>query len=226
MQCRVRYCIEKRYTLLLVVAFDVVLLYITKLCLPKERSVCKYASGNKKKVVRKDHRIHGIFCRHEYCTYQILLDRSGTVPAWLRSGGDDHVRTLAGSAGGRRCRHGGGSHRMSDRRLCDQSADYGFSDPLGRCAGSNGASSGERKHKRKTVEICASVVVAAVLSTIIFNTAGMVLFMGYSLYAILPGRLIQFAVMTPLLCVITVSLYLSPLTQILAGYLRERRARA
>ena len=80
--------------------------------------------------------------------------------------------------------------------------------------------------KRKTVGICASVVVAAVLSTIIFNTAGMVLFMGYSLYAILPGRLIQFAVMTPLLCVITVSLYLSPLTQILAGYLRERRARA
>ena len=80
--------------------------------------------------------------------------------------------------------------------------------------------------KRKTVGICASVVVAAVLSTIIFNTAGMVLFMGYSLYAILPGRLIQFAVMTPLLCVITVSLYLSPLTQILEGYLRERRARA
>ena len=80
--------------------------------------------------------------------------------------------------------------------------------------------------KRKTVGICASVAAAAVLSTIIFNTAGMVLFMGYSLYAILPGRLIQFAVMTPLLCVITVSLYLSPLTQILAGYLRERRARA
>lgn len=49
MQCRVRYCIEKRYTLLLVVAFDVVLLYITKLCLPKERSVCKYASGNKRR---------------------------------------------------------------------------------------------------------------------------------------------------------------------------------
>lgn len=72
--------------------------------------------------------------------------------------------------------------------------------------------------------ISVSVVTAAVLSTIFFNTMGLVLFMGYNLYAILPGRLIQFAVMTPLLCVIAVTLYLSPLTNILAGYFREQRA--
>lgn len=78
--------------------------------------------------------------------------------------------------------------------------------------------------RRKTVGISVSVVTAAVLSTIFFNTMGLVLFMGYNLYAILPGRLIQFAVMTPLLCVIAVTLYLSPLTNILAGYFREQRA--
>lgn len=77
-----------------------------------------------------------------------------------------------------------------------------------------------------TAGISVSVASAAVLSTLIFNTAGMVLFMGYSFYAIFPGRVIQFAIMTPILCVIAVSLYLSPLTRILAGYLRERGAGA
>lgn len=79
--------------------------------------------------------------------------------------------------------------------------------------------------KKKTAGIAGSVVAAALLSTVCFNTLGLVLFMGYNFYAIFPGRLIQFAVMTPLLCVIVVSLYLSPLTNIIAGYLREQRAR-
>ena len=71
MQCRVRYCIEKRYTLLLVVAFDVVLLYITKLCLPRERSV--FSNVSKKEMVGKDRSVHGIFCCHEHCFDQILF---------------------------------------------------------------------------------------------------------------------------------------------------------
>lgn len=79
--------------------------------------------------------------------------------------------------------------------------------------------------RKITLGISVSVAAAAVLSTLVLNTAGMVVFMGYSFYAIFPGRAVQFAVMTPILCVIAVSLYLSPLTKMIAGFLKGRRAR-
>lgn len=69
----------------------------------------------------------------------------------------------------------------------------------------------------KTVGISLSVVLTSVLSTLIFTTAGLVLFMGANFYGIMPGRLVQFAVMTPIYCVLTCLMYFSPVTSMVAG---------
>lgn len=68
------------------------------------------------------------------------------------------------------------------------------------------------KKSRKTVVICAVVTVTSVLSTLVFTTAGLVLIMGYNFYAIMPGRVAQWALLTPIYCVITVVMYFSPIT--------------
>ncbi|MDO4273787.1 MAG: folate family ECF transporter S component [Eubacteriales bacterium] len=74
------------------------------------------------------------------------------------------------------------------------------------------------KNKRaKTVVISASIVVTAILSSLIFTTAGLVLIMGYNFYAIMPGRLVQFVIMIPIYCVLTCLLYFSPLTSLVVG---------
>lgn len=65
---------------------------------------------------------------------------------------------------------------------------------------------------RKTVFACLSVVVTSIFSTLIFTTAGLVIFMGSPLFGILPGRVAQWAIMTPIYCVLTCALYFSPLT--------------
>ena len=49
---------------------------------------------------------------------------------------------------------------------------------------------------RRTVVICVSVLISSVLGTLVFTTAGLVLMNGFSLYAILPGRVAQWALMT------------------------------
>lgn len=59
---------------------------------------------------------------------------------------------------------------------------------------------------------CIAVTITSVLSTLVFTTAGLVLFMKFNFYAIMPGRLIQWALMTPIYCVLTCVLYFSPLT--------------
>lgn len=69
-----------------------------------------------------------------------------------------------------------------------------------------------RTRKGKTAGICISVVITAVFSSLILTTAGLVLIMGYNFYAIMPGRLVQFACMIPIYCVLSCILYLSPLT--------------
>lgn len=69
----------------------------------------------------------------------------------------------------------------------------------------------------KTVWISISIVISAVLSSLIFTTAGLVLIMGYNFYAIMPGRLVQFAIMTPIYCVLTCLLYFSPLTAMITS---------
>lgn len=74
-----------------------------------------------------------------------------------------------------------------------------------------------RNKRAKTVVISASIVVTAILSSLVFTTAGLVLIMGYNFYAIMPGRLVQFAIMIPIYCVLTCLLYFSPLTSLVVG---------
>ncbi len=69
----------------------------------------------------------------------------------------------------------------------------------------------------KTVGLVVSIIVTAVFSSLVFTTAGLVIFQGYNFYAILPGRLVQFAVLIPIYCVLTCLLYFSPLTSMVVG---------
>ena len=46
---------------------------------------------------------------------------------------------------------------------------------------------------------------------------GLVIMLGYNFYAIMPGRLVQFAIMIPIYCVLTCLLYFSPLTAMVVG---------
>ena len=74
-----------------------------------------------------------------------------------------------------------------------------------------------KKKTGKTVGICVSIVVTAILSSLVLTTAGLVIMLGYNFYAIMPGRLIHFAIMIPIYCVLTCLLYFSPLTAMVAG---------
>lgn len=74
-----------------------------------------------------------------------------------------------------------------------------------------------RSRKAKTVGIVLTVVVTSVLSTLVITTAGLVLFAGANFYGIMPGRVVQFAVMTPVYCVLTCLMYFSPVTGMVAG---------
>ena len=74
----------------------------------------------------------------------------------------------------------------------------------------------EKSKKTKTVIMCVTVFISAILGTLVFTTAGLVL-MGANVFAIMPGRLVQFAIMTPIYCVLTTLLYFSPLTSLVVG---------
>lgn len=65
---------------------------------------------------------------------------------------------------------------------------------------------------RKTAILSLSIVVTSILATLVFTTAGLVWIIGYNFYAIMPGRIVQWAIMTPIYCVLTAVLYFSPLT--------------
>ena len=62
------------------------------------------------------------------------------------------------------------------------------------------------------IKLCAGTVTACIVCTLFVTTAALVWFYGYSLYAILPTRLTQFLIQTPVYCVLTCLLYLSPVT--------------
>ena len=64
--------------------------------------------------------------------------------------------------------------------------------------------------------MCVKVFISAILGTLVFTTAGLVL-MGANFFGIMPGRLVQFAIMTPIYCVLTTLLYFSPLTSLVVG---------
>lgn len=65
---------------------------------------------------------------------------------------------------------------------------------------------------KRGIMLSVSVAVTAVLSSLVFTTAGLVWMNGYNFYLIMPGRVIQWAIMTPVYCVLTCILYFSPLT--------------
>ena len=69
----------------------------------------------------------------------------------------------------------------------------------------------------KTGWLCGSIAITAVVSSLLLTTAGLVLFLGYHLYAILPGRIVQTAIMTPCYCVVTCLIYFSPVTAVISG---------
>lgn len=74
-----------------------------------------------------------------------------------------------------------------------------------------------RNRTGKTVGISLSIICTGALCSLVLTTAGLVIFLGYSFYAIMPGRLVQFAIMMPVYCVLTCLLYFSPLTSIVSG---------
>ena len=71
--------------------------------------------------------------------------------------------------------------------------------------------------------LAAGILLTGVLSTLLFNTMGLVLILGYNFYAIMPTRLIQFAVMIPMYIVVTILLYFSPVTDIVRQSARPRK---
>lgn len=74
-----------------------------------------------------------------------------------------------------------------------------------------------RKKVGKTVGLVVSIFITAILSSLVFTTAGLVIFQGYNFYAIMPGRLIQFVILIPIYCLLTCLLYFSPLTSMVVG---------
>ena len=84
-------------------------------------------------------------------------------------------------------------------------------------AGAAGKLMAEKSRKVKTVIMCAGIVISGVVGTLGFTTV----MIGSNFYAIMPGRLVQFAIMTPIYCVLTSLLYFSPLTSMVVGNVRS-----
>ena len=73
------------------------------------------------------------------------------------------------------------------------------------------------KNTMKTDILVVAIIINSVVSTLFLTTWGLITYFGYTLEAILPNRMIQFAALTPMYCVICVILYLSPLTRMAAN---------
>lgn len=69
----------------------------------------------------------------------------------------------------------------------------------------------------KMIKLSAYIVLTSLVCTMGFTFAGLVLYYGYNFWSTLPVRAIQFAVMSPVFCVLSCCLYFSPIT----AYLRE-----
>ena len=66
--------------------------------------------------------------------------------------------------------------------------------------------------KAAILRLCIGTAVACVVCTLFVTTAGLVWINGYNLYAILPTRLTQLALQTPVYCLLVCLLYFSPVT--------------
>ena len=62
-------------------------------------------------------------------------------------------------------------------------------------AGLAGNLMAQKSRKVKTAIMCAAIVISGVVGTLGFTTAGLVM-IGASFYGIMPGRIVQFAIMT------------------------------
>ncbi len=78
---------------------------------------------------------------------------------------------------------------------------------------------------RKIAVLCAGIVLSALLSTLGFTLAGLVLFNGYHFLSIFPTRVAQFASMTPVYCVLCCCLYFSPVTSMVNGVLKKQEGK-
>ena len=74
----------------------------------------------------------------------------------------------------------------------------------------------------KCVILCVAIVINSVVSTLGLTTLGLVTYYGYDFYALLPNRMIQFATLTPVYCIVVCILYLTPLTK-MAADITERK---
>lgn len=77
---------------------------------------------------------------------------------------------------------------------------------------------------KKNAWLAVGIILASVLSSLVFTTAGLVLFNGYNFFAIMPARVIQFFAMTAVYCVITNILYFSPVTHVVHGAVGRQAA--
>ena len=73
----------------------------------------------------------------------------------------------------------------------------------------------------KCVILCVAILINSVVSTMVLTTLGLVTYYGYELAALIPGRLIQFATLTPVYCIVVCILYMTPLTQMAATITEE-----
>ena len=80
---------------------------------------------------------------------------------------------------------------------------------------------GSRTHR--IVMMCVSLAITSVISTLVLTTIGLVA-IGYHFDAIIVARLIQWAVLTPVSCVLVNALYFSPLTDMVQGGMARRAA--
>ncbi len=71
----------------------------------------------------------------------------------------------------------------------------------------------KREKIGKTIGIVISVTIANIICSFILTTLGLVYVQGYSLVAILPGRIAQLILNIPVYSVLTCILYFSPLTK-------------
>jgi len=79
---------------------------------------------------------------------------------------------------------------------------------------------------KRIAAVCAGVLVSCIICTLFLTTLGLVTMYGYNLFAILPSRLIQFAFMTPVYCILVNLLYESPVTNMIRQALESKAGKA
>lgn len=73
------------------------------------------------------------------------------------------------------------------------------------------------KKNKKIILLCIAVFLSSILSTLLLTTMGLVIFEGYQIYSILPGRILQWGVMSPIYCLLTITMYFSPITAMITN---------